>query len=265
MDSRVKSLSAFVTDLQARGRYTFTLKDIQNLKGRNGLSNKIALQRLKQQGRIVSPRRGFFVIVPVEYRSTGSPPITWFVDDLMRYLGQPYYVALLSAAAHHGAGHQQPMVFKVMTDRPIKPSKKGRMRIEFHGSGQIRKIPCVEVQTETGKMSISTPEATAFDLVRYAAVSGGIGHVATVLSELGEVIDAQRLGKLCSLYALPEVQRLGFILERIGRKNLSDVLGKWFSRQRKRETPLVVEKSRGRAKADSRWKVVPNEILDLDI
>ncbi|MBU2500813.1 type IV toxin-antitoxin system AbiEi family antitoxin [bacterium] len=33
----------------------------------------------------------------------------------MRYLAQPYHVGLLSAAAIHGAAHQQPMVFHVVT------------------------------------------------------------------------------------------------------------------------------------------------------
>jgi hypothetical protein len=55
-----------------------------------------ALRRLKQQGRVVSPRRGFYVVVPPEYRAAGSLPASWFIDDLMRYLDQPYYVGLLA-------------------------------------------------------------------------------------------------------------------------------------------------------------------------
>ena len=61
-----------------------------------------ALRRQRQRGRIVSPRRGFYVIVPQEYALAGSPPPSWFIDELMAYLGQPYYVGLLSAAALHG-------------------------------------------------------------------------------------------------------------------------------------------------------------------
>ena len=31
----------------------------------------------------------------------GSPPASWFIDDLLEYLGQSYYVGLLSAAEIH--------------------------------------------------------------------------------------------------------------------------------------------------------------------
>jgi hypothetical protein len=77
------------------------------------VATKTALRRLKEQGRIVSPRRGFYVVVPPEYRAAGSPPASWFIDELMRYLDQPYYVGLLSAAAIHSASRQQSMVFQV--------------------------------------------------------------------------------------------------------------------------------------------------------
>jgi hypothetical protein len=50
---------------------------------------------------------GVAVVVPPEYREAGCPPASWFIHDLMRFLGQPYYVALLTAAAIHGAAHQQ--------------------------------------------------------------------------------------------------------------------------------------------------------------
>jgi len=65
----------------------------------------------------------------------------------MRFLEQPYYVGLLSAAATHGAAHQQPMVFQVVTDRPTRPARAGRVRIEFHMSRQVETAPVVEVQT----------------------------------------------------------------------------------------------------------------------
>ncbi|MGH7573003.1 MAG: type IV toxin-antitoxin system AbiEi family antitoxin domain-containing protein [Gemmatimonadota bacterium] len=57
---------------------------------------------------------------------------SWLIDDLMRFLEQPYYVGLLSAAAIHGAGYQQPMVFQVITDQPTREIRIGRQRIEFH-------------------------------------------------------------------------------------------------------------------------------------
>ena len=129
-----RPLAAFVDGLQAQGRYTFTRSEATGAQGRSEVALKAALQRLKRQGRIASPRRGFYVLVPLEYREAGGPSASWFIGDLMRFLGQPYYVGLLSAAAIHGAAHQQPMVFQVITDRPTRPAGAGRVRIEFHMS-----------------------------------------------------------------------------------------------------------------------------------
>jgi hypothetical protein len=36
-------------------------------------------------------------------------PVYLFADDLMKSLKKNYYLGLYSAAAIHGAGHQQPM------------------------------------------------------------------------------------------------------------------------------------------------------------
>jgi len=57
-------------------------------------------------GRVACVRKGFYVIVPLEYQAIGSVPAEWFVDDLMRFIGQPYCAGCLSAAAIHGAAHQ---------------------------------------------------------------------------------------------------------------------------------------------------------------
>jgi predicted transcriptional regulator of viral defense system len=152
-----------------------------------------ALRRLRSNRRIATPRRGFNVIVPPEYREQGCPPAPWFIDDLMRFVGRPYYVALLTAAAVHGAAHQQPMRFQVVTDRPMRPAEAGRVRIDFHVSHGAETAPVVQVQTDTGYMRVSTPDVTAFDLVRFVAVAGGLSNVATVLADLPESLQADAL------------------------------------------------------------------------
>ena len=91
--------------------------------------------------------------------------LSWFVDDLMRHLGQPYYVSLLSAAALHGAAHQQPMVFQVVTATPTRAVHTGRVTIGFWMAGNAERMPAAELQTETGIMRVATPETAAFDLL----------------------------------------------------------------------------------------------------
>jgi hypothetical protein len=123
--------------------------------------------RLQKQNRLVMPRRGFFVIVPLEYRSASAPPPAWYIDALMRFHGRPYYVGLLSAAALHGAAHQQAQEFQVITDRALRPAIAGRTQLRFFHKRHQAQTPTVAMKVETGTMLLSSPEATAFDLVRY--------------------------------------------------------------------------------------------------
>ena len=259
-----RPLSSLVDDLQAQGRYTFVDEDVAGRAGRSAVGLEAALRRLRHHGRIVSPRRGFHVIVPTEYRAAACPPATWFIADLMRFLDQPYYVGLLSAAAIHGAAHQQPMVFQVMTDRPTRSVTAGRVRIEFHVSSAVRDAPTLDVQTETGTMRVATPEATALDLVRYPAPSGYLNNVATVLTELAEKLDAVKLAALAPSYAVPEAQRAGFLLDFVGYSQLADPLADWLKDRRCRAVALRPDVPAGDCTIDPRWRVIVNEVVEVD-
>ena len=257
-------LSARIDELQSTGRYVFTVADLDLNGDRSLIATQAALRRLNKRGRIASPRRGFHVIVPIEYREAGCPPPSWFIDDLMGYLGQPYYVALLSAAGLHGAAHQQPMVFQVITDRATRPMRVGRVGIEFHVSRVVREIPVTEVQTETGTMRVSVPEATAFDLVRFQGSAGQLRNVATILDELGEQLDSEVLVQLAPLYKLPDVQRLGYLLDQVGHRQLAAPLRQWLKGRRYRAVPLRSGWEVRDRSPDSRWRVIPNEEVEVD-
>ena len=260
-----RTLTTFVNDLQAKGRYTFTLTEAAEVIPITGLALEAALRRLRKRGRIANPRRGFYVIVPLEYREAGCPPANWFIHDLMRFLDQPYYVGLLSAAAIHGAAHQQPMVFQVITDRATRAARAGRVKIQFHINRRIEKIPVVELQTETGFMRISTPEATALDLVRFVTAAGHVGNVATVLAELSEKLTPNALAKLVDFYAVPDIQRVGYLLEQIGEHDLAKPLAEWLETHRYRQVSLVSGKPKRRRSADPKWRIVPNERVEVDL
>lgn len=264
-DYTSRSLAAFVDELQAQGRYTFTRADAADAEKYSGVALEAALRRLRRRGRLASPRRGFYVLVPLEYREAECPPASWFIDDFMRFFNQPYYVGLLSAAAIHGAAHQQPMVFQIVTDRPTRPARAGRVRISFHKSRSIGKLPVIEVQTETGSMRVSTPEATAFDLVRFAPVAGRLNNVATVLSELAEKLEAKALVKIARYYTVPDVQRTGYLLEMLGEQDLAKPLADWLATRRYRPILLAPGKTIAKVPADPRWRVIPNEKLETDL
>ena len=258
-------LHNWINTLPEKGRYVFSRDDAKSVSGASDAAVKKTLQRLKKRGLIVSPRRGFYVLVPPEYRSAGSPPPTWFIDDLMRHLGRRYYVALLSAAAIHGAGHQQPMVFQVMVDAIERDIEVGRSRIEFHSSRRMNGAATQTVQTETGTMLVSTPETTAFDLVRFPAAAGYWSNIATVPLELKEKLDSSKLVAGTARVARSDIQRLGWLLDYLGMDELADALHETLHNKRLVLTPLNTLRNHHGAPIDDRWRVLVNDEVEPDV
>lgn len=125
------TLSDFVDSLQERGQYTFSRNDALAAMGVSPVALKRAAERLKAKRRLATPRRGFYTIVPLEYRQSGAPPAASFIDQLMRFHDTPYYVGLLSAAELHEAAHQKPQEFQVFATEQLCPLNVGRNRIRF--------------------------------------------------------------------------------------------------------------------------------------
>jgi len=257
--------AAFIDDLQSSGRYVFTRNEALRALRVSEIALKNAFWRLAKAARLVSPRRGFYVIVPLEYRVAGSVPASWFIRDLMAYLGRPYYVGLLSAAALHGAAHQSPQEFQVITDRPLRPIEAGRARIRFVKKSRVARTPTVGIKTPTGEIRVSSSEATALDLVRYPEHAGYLSNIATVLSELAERLDPEALVRAAEADAEPAyAQRLGYLLDRIGRTQVAAPLAEWISTKAPGVTPLRPDRPTSGAARDSRWRVAVNEEVAID-
>jgi hypothetical protein len=128
----------------------------------------------------------------------------------------------------------------------------------------VARMPVAEVKTETGTMRVATPETTAFDLVRYQAGAGHLNNAATVLVELAECIDAEALVRIASVVRLPDVQRLGYLLDSVGEKERTVFLAKWLHGRRPRAIPLRPGKCAD-VEVDKRWHVLPNEKLEVDL
>ncbi len=251
------------TNRQA-GRYTFTREEAIRDLPLSQVAIKRAAERLIAQGRMIAPRRGFFVIVPLEYKSAGAPPASWFIDDLMRFHELPYYVGLLSAAALHVAAAQQPQEFQVITNRQLRPAPAGRGRIRFFMKTSVDRTPVAAMKTETGSMRVSTPEATAVDLVRYAGHAGGWSNVAEVLSDLAEIIHPDRLAETASAAAdVAAAQRLGYLMEQAGAGDKAAPLSKWVEAARPRAVPLRPDRPVANAVRERRWRLLVNEQIEV--
>jgi predicted transcriptional regulator of viral defense system len=180
MKPKFARLADYVDAEQAAGRYAFAARDAQAALGVSDIALQTAARRLAAKKRIVSPLRGFFVIVPIEYRAAGAPPASWFIHALMAHRGRPYYVGLLSAAALYGAAHQAPQELQVITDRHMRPITVGRVRIRFFYKKDLAQTKSVTSKTDTGHTLMSSPEVTALELVRYPHSAGSLSAVATV-------------------------------------------------------------------------------------
>jgi len=258
-------LGAYVEDLQASGRYTFTKEAAVRKLGVSALAFRRAAARLVEKRRLGMPRRGFYVVVPVEYRVAGAPPAVWFIDAFMKHLGERYYVGVLSAAALHGAGHQQAQELQVVVGTPLRPVTVGRARVAFLRKRRLDRTPTTKAKTDTGTAIVSTPEATVFDLLHYADRAGGLSNAATVISELGEVLDPRKLLRAAKAdVELACVQRAGFLLDLVGRQELADPLARWLRAQSPRLVALRPGKAGRRAPIDRRWMMRVNEKVEAE-
>jgi len=262
---RTASLRSFVDGLQAKGRYTFTREEALGALAVSDAALKLAALRLSAKHRLAMPRRGFFVIVPLEYSAAGAPPASWFLDDLMKFEQAGYYLGLLSAAALHGAAHEQPQEFQIVTDRQRRPATAGRNRLRFFLKGDAARTPTEELRTETGTLRVSTPEATALDLVRYAENLGGLSAVAAVLSELADRLDPNRLAQAAALgVELSVVQRAGYLLDRADAKDKTGPLADWLATQHPRRALLRPGPGPRRGRPDARWAILENEPVEIE-
>src|SRR3546814_15208746 len=126
-------VAQLVEQIQAEGRISFTASEIRKRTGLDGVNLQVALYRHAATGSIAKPSRksDFFVIVPPQYRSMGSPPVEDWLDDYMSHLGEPYYLGLLSAATVHGSSHFAIHAAQVVTKEGLRPRTIGRTRLRL--------------------------------------------------------------------------------------------------------------------------------------
>jgi predicted transcriptional regulator of viral defense system len=266
----------YVEDLAAAGRYHFVAKEAHKALGLSAGAVKVTLSRLAKRGVIASPARGFYVIVPPEYRSLGCLPGDQFIPALMKTLSLPYYAGLLTAAQYHGAAHQRPQQFQVFLEKRRLPIACGRVRVAFLIRKRLREVPVQSLNTPRGTLLVSTPEATALDLVGYQHQAGGLNQVATVLSELAEKIDPAKLTAAAATAPVPWAQRLGYLLERVGATEKAAPLKDYVRARARESAPLLAQprmpKAPNRSRArrdkvirDEAWKLYVNAEVQPDL
>lgn len=267
-DLNYNYLAQYSDHLQSEGRYTFTLEEAINHFEASENAIKKGLNRLVQKGHIHSIYRGFYIIIPPEYSAHGVLPSVFFIDDLMHFVNKPYYVGLLSAAALHGAAHQQPQEFYVITVKPAqRPLISAGLKINFMVKSRFPSEGLIQKKTAMGYVQVSSPELTAIDLLIYVNNIGGINRVATVLQELCEVIDPQQFHKIIDENTpISVLQRLGYLMEHVlDQQSLANGLYKTFKDRIGRYNLLDIAQKSNPSRVGNRWKINVNTKIDTDL
>lgn len=214
MNSKL-TVSDFLDELVHKGQYHFLFKEIARELNMKDSSLSVSLSRLAARGKVKMIRNGFGVITG---HTSGAIHPSHFINAMMAHLESRYYVGLLSAAAYWGASHQAAMVYYIVAEKVIKSINIGQIKIEFITKNNFNEITEIQkVSGVGGYYLVSTPELTAIDLIRFPKKSGHLNNIATVLEDLVEKIDFNKLKSIFVKHSTPTtaIQRLGFLLDNI--------------------------------------------------
>lgn len=252
------SAAKYILQLATAGRNHFTTGEAVAALGASVPTVRAALRRLKAKGEIADPHRGFYVIVPPQFRRLGCLPADQFVPQLMQHLGEAYYVALRSAAEVHGAAPGHSPSFQVMVKANRRSLECGEVRVQFVARKDLERTTVIEHRTPHGSLRVASPEATALELVGYADRCGGLDNIASALLGLVAVIDPAKLVAAAALCPIAWVQRLGYLLDVGGHRELADVLIPHVNEHARVVAPLVRANPKRGAERIERWKLACN-------
>lgn len=261
-------LDSYIESILASGRFFFTRDELRQKVDASDPAIQQCLTRFSRKKLIHSVRNGFYIIIPPEYRTKGLLPPEMFIDDFMRHLNRPYYVGLLSAAALHGAGHQQPQTFSVITARPpIRPILYRNLKIFFPVKSEMPRGGIDQKKTPSGYINVSSAELTALDLMTYLKQSGGLPAATSVLEELIELMTSEKLKQTVS-GSVPStaLQRLGFVLDEVfTQSELADSLYDELQTRKFFHTLLNPAEAKGSNPINKKWKISINTDLEAEL
>jgi hypothetical protein len=271
IDRKFKTLPSHLDYLQKNGVICFSKRDILSHWDNTEAALNLSLRRQTLKKRILRIHKDFYVIIPIEYQDRGSPPPDWYIDQFMNFMRCKYYTGLLSAASLHGAAHQQPMQFQVITEAlNFRQIKTERTHIRFFTKRHIPQIGIEKKKTAAGYMNVSCPELTIYDLVRYPSASGQLNNIGTIIAELSQNLNGHLLVNIANATRsnrgeMIYWQRLGYILDFVGAEKKANQLAKWVQKHAPSFGYLVRSSNEETIRKDNRWYLYINTELDIDV
>ena len=262
------SLNDWVKEQEQRGITTFSFQQIRCVFAeRSEKTLRTDINRLSSSKRIQNVYKGFYVIIPTQYRLKGVVPPTYYINELMEYIGKPYYVGLLSAAAIYGASHQRAMVTQIVTIGPRSRTSNKNSLLDWNYRQQIPRELIESRNAEMGRINYSSAELTTVDIVQFASNIGGYQRAATVLAELVDVIDMSKMEGVLPYTTTTAMQRFGYLLEFVlFEQDKADQLYEMLKKRNGYFNAVMMssEHPASNDKKSNRWRVNMNINIEID-
>ena len=262
------AVSEFIRELQSYEEYAFSTEELMQKTSAPESSIKKELARLSHNNQILNIRKGFYVIIPPRYQHYGRLPLDLYIDKLFKVLRKPYYIGFYSAAAYHGAAHQQIQQDYVITTPPgLRKIDKGSTRIRFFKNINWPAKNIIQKSSDAGLFNLSSPALTFVDLIENQHSLGGLNRMLAILEELTEEVKEEDVKDLLDWYTNKSaLQRMGYLLDEMEwNRDLAQLLFEFL--QTEKFFPTLISPRRGQkaGSTGNRWKIDVNIELESDL
>lgn len=270
-----KAFTKFLRNKVAQGQHYFLKKEAMDTVMLSSLQFNTIASRFAKENLIKHLSHGFFTIISDTRSHWGVPDIPLFLDKYMEHINVKYYVSLLEAAAIYGSSHHQSQIFQVITEKPVKNLFFDRATILFHSLAQrFASADYKKTEFSNGSFNIASIEQICVDLVTFYKECGYLDNVTTIIAGLYEKVDANKLRELITHVKTAELQRLGYILEFIHKRNnssdkpryntITQTIKRELSTRKVYYTELTPFESQEGVK-DKNWKLIINDTIEPDL
>ncbi|MCG8308335.1 MAG: type IV toxin-antitoxin system AbiEi family antitoxin [Cytophagales bacterium] len=150
----------------------------------------------------------------------------------------------------------------------MRPTHKKSVKINYITKSTIQEKYLDQKKTETGYIKVSSPELTALDLFRYEKRVGGLNRIGTILNELTEEFEPERINdEFVKLSSASSIQRLGYMLDIVlENQQYADKLFDACQKANIRfnRIPLDGEEETLGFSSGNRWNIIVNTEIEID-
>lgn len=263
------SLTEFIQQCLSVEEYAFTWDELARaIKDKSETAIRSDLYYAINNGKIISLRHQFYLIIPPRYSRMKKLPIELYVDKLFDFLNRNYYLGLYSAARFYGAGHQQIQKEYILHDNSsLLAISKGALNLDFFTVSNWPKKNISSRKSDAGLFKISSPSLTAVDLLYHHTKIGGMNRTLSILEELMEEMELSDVNDLLSWYPRRSVlQRFGFLLNKSHpHSEPAELIFDQLSQQKFYPVLLSPKSTQKAGAVNNRWKVDVNVKMESDL